>query len=66
MTDVTVTLIVWAALGFLINEMAKSRNRNQLAWVVCSLLTIPIAGVIGLLLVGKAKEETEEVINEPN
>lgn len=56
--ELVILLVVYAVFGFLINEMAKTRNRNQAAWVILSLLLSPLLGVIALLLVGKAKEET--------
>ena len=57
--ELIVMIVVWIACGFLINEMAKSRGRNQSAWVVISLLVSPLLGVIALLLIGK-KEEINE------
>jgi len=58
--ELIVMIAVWIAAGVLINEMAKSRGRNQSAWVVLSLLFSPVLGIIGLLLVGKKKEEINE------
>lgn len=58
--EIVVILVVLGLFGLLINEMAKVRNRNQVAWVVFSLLFSPILGVIALLLVGVKKEEANE------
>ena len=58
--EIVVILVVLGLFGLLINEMAKVRNRNQVAWVVFSLLFSPILGVIALLLVGVKKEENNE------
>jgi len=58
--ELFIVIAVYIAFGFLINEMSKTRNRNQVAWVVLSLLLSPLLGAIALLIVGKAKEETVE------
>lgn len=58
--EILILILVYVGFGFLINEMAKTRNRNQAAWVVISLLLSPLLGVIALLLVGKAKTEGDQ------
>lgn len=55
--EIFIIVIVWVLCGFLINEMAKVRNRNQVLWVSLSLLTSPIVGILALALVGKAEKE---------
>jgi len=56
---IAVYTAVYTFFGVLINDMAKKRNRHQAAWVILSLLSAPLFGVILLLLVGK-NEESEE------
>lgn len=58
--DLLTLLIVYGFFGFIINEMAKSRNRDQTSWVILSLLFSPLLGIIALLIVGNNKEEKEK------
>jgi len=54
--ELIITLIVWALLGWLIYTMAEKRNRNGVAWAILSVITIPIGGLLLLLLLGDLTE----------
>jgi len=54
--ELIIIFTVYTFFGVLINDMAKKRNRNQVAWVLLSLLLSPLFGAILLLLVGKNEE----------
>jgi len=54
--ELIIIFAVYTFFGVLINDMAKKRNRNQVAWVLLSLLLSPLFGAILLLLVGKNEE----------
>jgi len=56
--DLLIVIAVWTFFGIIINNMAKKRNRDQVAWVVLSLIISPLLGAILLLLVGHNEEET--------
>jgi len=54
--DLFIIIAVWTFFGILINDMAKKRNRDQVAWVVLSLIISPLFGAILLLMVGHNEE----------
>jgi uncharacterized membrane protein YeiB len=58
--DIFALIIFYGFFGLIINEMAKSRNRDQASWVILSLLISPLLGIIALLFVGNNKEEKEK------
>ena len=59
--ELTIALTVIGLLGWLIYTMAEKRNRNAWAWTVLSILTLPIGGILLLLLLGDLpKTETKD------
>tara|TARA_R110000796_G_scaffold134337_4_gene250089 strand:- start:914 stop:1096 length:183 start_codon:yes stop_codon:yes gene_type:complete len=59
--ETLIVIAVWGLLGWLIHTMAEKRNRNGMAWACLSILTLPIGGILLLLLLGDLpKTETKE------
>jgi F0F1-type ATP synthase assembly protein I len=52
--ELIITLLVWAAFGWLCHEMAKTRGRNTTTWTIMGLL-FGLFAVIVLALIGKAE-----------
>jgi len=60
--DIIILLVVWALLGLLTYNMAKSRNRNARLWTAVSLLLSPLISIVVLLLIGTKPKELESKV----
>ena len=59
--ELLIGLTVIGLLGWLIYTMAEKRNRSGWSWAILSCITIPIGGIILLLLLGDLpKTETKD------
>lgn len=50
-----ISLVIGAAILFLVYKMAKDRNREPIAWTLVGLFTTPLLAIILLLVLGEKK-----------
>ncbi|MFP4643961.1 MAG: hypothetical protein ACLFM0_06370 [Spirochaetales bacterium] len=47
--------IVWLGLSYLVGKGAQNQNRSFLLWFIVSLITTPLIGFLGILLLPRSE-----------